>query len=435
MTRPRRRKGVDRAGAGSEQEPRPTEPPSTEGEASIPAPEKSVPRQPPSHSRAGYFFFIVALIGVAGVALLLFGRTRSTLLVRAFPREATITVDGELRGQGEAEIRFLKPGWHLVEAAVGTLSRGERVLLEPGEKVTTTVELRRGFLVARSSSGHAVVTVEGTEEPLGLTPVGPTPLWAGTTVLRFSLAGHAEQTETVAVAARETTVVDVTLMRGRGVLAVEVLPESAAVFVGEKLAGRGPRVAHEVPTGSYRLAVRAAGWSDAVKDVEVEQGDTVRWSVHLEQIPTGWLSVQSVPSRATVTQSGGRALGATPLDRLALRTGTYKLRIEKAGYIPKRIQVDIQVGRHVTRDVRLDEEFRIRRVAVNSRPTATVLLDGRMVGETPMTIAEVPTGEKHVLTLLTSDGRTWTSEFVLSPQEREAHLVSHDFMREGETGQ
>jgi hypothetical protein len=384
-------------------------------------------RRAPSHSRGGYFFFIVAIIGVIAVAFLMYGRGRASLRVRAFPQEAVISFDGKVRGTGEVELRFLKAGWHRVEARLDSVVRERQILVEPGERRVATLELRKGYLVARSPTGRAVVSAESSEEPLGLTPLGPVPLWAGPSILRFSLPGHVDRAETLTIAPDETTLVAVDLTRGQGVLFVDVKPETAGVYLGGDLLGRGPRVLQTVNAGSHHVQIRAPGWTAASESVAVAHGDTARMTVELEPSPTGWLVVTSSPSGAGLTLGDGTALGATPSDSLPLDAGSYRVHVEKDGYIPTALDVGIAAGRATSEHVRLRPEFRVRALAVNSRPPATVLLDGKMVGETPMVVPEVRTGVKHVLTLLSSDGRSWTTDFVASPREREPHRISHDF--------
>jgi hypothetical protein len=403
-----------------------------EGEAAPQGPAEVPARRASSHLRGGYFFFLVAIVGVIGVALLMYGRSRASLRVRANPPQATILVDEKAHGSGEIELRFLKPGWHSIKATLGELERERSILVEPGERRVITLELRRGCLRARSPSGAAVVTVEGSEEPLGLTPLGPVPVWAGMSVLRFSMPGFIERVETVAIAPGETVSMRVTLERGTGFLDAHVFPEDASLFLDGELRGQGPRLTVAVPAGVHYAEARAPGWSVAGESLSVDHGDTVAWTARLAAIPTGWLTVTSTPSGATVGPPEGEVLGVTPVDSIVMEPGSYVLRAEKPGFIPEEFTVTIEAGLVVAHDARLRPEYAVRPLAVNSRPTSTVLLDGKMVGETPMVLPEVRTGTRHVLTLLSSDGRSWSTEFVVSPREGGAHRISHDFMQGGE---
>ncbi len=408
---------------------------STAGQDGRGATTGAPPLRAASHSRGGYFFFVVSIVGVVAVALLMYARSRASLRVKAVPSQAVILVDGEEHGQGEIGLRMLKAGSYRVEARLGSLQRERSIRLEPGDRKTLVIELRQGFLVGRSPSGPAVVGVVGDDQPLGVTPFGPVALWAGSSVLRFSLSGHIDRFETVTVAPGETAVVSTELQRGKGYLRAYVTPESASVLLDGRFLGQGPMVTSVLAAGKHLLEAKATGWTSSRESLSVGHGDTVRWEARLASVPMGWLSVSSTPSGAVVTLRDGTALGTAPIDSIALGPGPQTIRVEKAGFIPEELTVPIEAGVSVARDVRLSPEHGTRSLALNSRPTATVLLDGRMVGETPMVVQEVRTGVKHVLTLLSSDGRTWSTEFVMSPSEGGPYRVSHDFLHEGEVGQ
>jgi hypothetical protein len=138
--------------------------------------------------------------------------------------------------------------------------------------------------------------------------------------------------------------------------------------------------------------------------------------------PTGRLLVRSIPSRAGV-MINGKWHGRTPLTIDDLPFGNYVVRVVQPGF---RVAHDeFSVGKHApahTFVARLERNAAPVRAApaqpasgftgslyVDSNPRgATVLLDGRSIGQTPLRLAEVPVGT-HVVRLELAGKRPWMS--------------------------
>jgi hypothetical protein len=138
----------------------------------------------------------------------------------------------------------------------------------------------------------------------------------------------------------------------------------------------------------------------------------------------GHLVVKSTPSRAHVTVNG-QWRGRTPLTLDALPFGNYVVRIVQDGYEVMREEVTLTVrdASH-TIEARLEPKARAGAPApapaaapaanltgslyVDSRPQgANVLLDGRLVGKTPLNLTEVPVGT-HVVRIEMAGKQPWT---------------------------
>jgi hypothetical protein len=137
--------------------------------------------------------------------------------------------------------------------------------------------------------------------------------------------------------------------------------------------------------------------------------------------PRSRLVVRSTPTGAQVYLDGRRR-GTTPLTLSALAPGTYTIRVTRSGYQEETQRVAIPGGG--TRDL----TFRLERtpsraparppassetftgsIYVDSRPRgATVLLNGREVGTTPLQLSEIRAGS-HVIRLELPGHQTWTS--------------------------
>jgi hypothetical protein len=154
---------------------------------------------------------------------------------------------------------------------------------------------------------------------------------------------------------------------------------------------------------------------------------------------TGQLTVRSRPSGATVTVNG-RQRGETPLTLENLTYGAYDLRLSQTGYQAERRRVTLTVGR---RTATVDVPLRRTRAAaaedrssapppaprtasgqfvgavlVESRPSgASVFIDGKLAGTTPLSIAEVSAGS-HVVRIDLAGHNRWSSAVRVVAGER-----------------
>lgn len=165
---------------------------------------------------------------------------------------------------------------------------------------------------------------------------------------------------------------------------------------------------------------------------------------------TGQIVVRSTPSRAVVTVNG-KWRGRTPLTLTALPFGTYVVRVVQDGFRVARKDVTLSArdASH-TITARLDRNVRggtlrpgsgqaLRpgsgqgaaaaysgSLYVDSRPRgATVLLDGRRVGVTPVTLAEVAIGS-HVVRIEMAGRKPWTSTARVTAGKMERVTASLD---------
>ena len=132
--------------------------------------------------------------------------------------------------------------------------------------------------------------------------------------------------------------------------------------------------------------------------------------------------VRSVPSRAGVTING-KWRGRTPLTIESLPFGSYIVRVIQPGF---RVAHDeFTLGKRSATHT-LTARLERNAVAESTQPAApagkftgslfvdsnprgaTVLLDGKGVGQTPLRLAEVPVGS-HVVRLELAGKRSWTS--------------------------
>jgi hypothetical protein len=142
---------------------------------------------------------------------------------------------------------------------------------------------------------------------------------------------------------------------------------------------------------------------------------------------TGRLVVKSTPSRAGVTVNGTWR-GRTPLTLDNLAFGKYRVRVVQPGFLPAHEDVTLNAGTTAhTVDTKLVAEERAApapraaapspstpasftgSIFVDSRPRgATVLIDGKSVGQTPLSVPAIPVGS-HVVRIEMAGKKPWSS--------------------------
>jgi len=175
----------------------------------------------------------------------------------------------------------------------------------------------------------------------------------------------------------------------------EAIP-GVEVFIDGRSVGATATEPLEVAPGRRRVEIRSARYQPTAADVEVEGCDRFQ-EVALALTPN-WsgVSLSSIPAGAAV-KVDGRPLGKTPIE-LELAAGAHDIEISADRYKTWRDHMEVSAGQPVALpEVRLEPAD--GRLAVRSRPTgASVLVDGRYVGQTPVEV-DVGPGKEHEIQL------------------------------------
>ncbi len=167
----------------------------------------------------------------------------------------------------------------------------------------------------------------------------------------------------------------------------EAAPASVPGSAGQELSG--------LPPGQYAVTARADGWPEMHGEVKVDAARTAEIAIHFK---SGSLRLDSVPTGATV-RLGEAELGQTPLLIPQLPPGECQLLLEYPAWpvLPYTATITENVASAAT--VRLPHG---RLTVETTPPGATVLLGGKAIGRTPLTLERVPAGTKK-LTLQAAD--------------------------------
>jgi formylglycine-generating enzyme required for sulfatase activity len=175
--------------------------------------------------------------------------------------------------------------------------------------------------------------------------------------------------------------------------------QGAEVLIDGRPAGAVAGEPLEVAPGRRRIEIRGDRYQPAAADVDVEGCDRIQ-EIALALAPN-WsgVSLSSAPAGAAV-KVDGRPLGKTPVE-LELAAGAHDIEISFDRFKTWRGRVEVGAGQPATLpEVRLEPAD--GRLAIRSRPAgASVLVDGRYVGQTPVEV-EVGPGKEHEIQLTKS---------------------------------
>jgi len=179
------------------------------------------------------------------------------------------------------------------------------------------------------------------------------------------------------------------LVRSKGALQMQSEPSGAQFWIKSEdgqtsREGVAPQSIIDLPTGKYSIIAHRGDW-EMRDDVEVKRGETTNKSFAFVSAIT---NITSEPSGAEVFVDG-KSCGRTPL-RLDLPARAHELVAHLDGWPDEQQKIDVQPQReNAARFV-----FANGSVKITSAPGgATVITNGKGLGQTPLVIEEVKPGD------------------------------------------
>jgi len=177
-----------------------------------------------------------------------------------------------------------------------------------------------------------------------------------------------------------------------GELYVMTQPSGATVLLNGQALGTTP-LNQRVPAGKHVVSIRRDGFLPERFTLDMAAGERVVREVTLRP-QLGLVVIDSDPPGAAVS-IGGVFQGNTPLALHNIRLGTHRARLVLLGFNEK--EVEFSVEDRIPRRVQVEMDSNSGTLVVHSDPVgATVFLDGRNAGITPLSIDRVPQGERDV---------------------------------------
>lgn len=274
------------------------------------------------------------------------------------------------------------------------------------QKFTTT----KPILTITTTPEKALVYVDGGR--VGISPAKVKALTPGTHKIKIQKDRYQDYEDGIFIQEDEPQSINAKLTPlPFGDLKVTSNPEGATVFIDGESQGTTPVSLKDVPEGERNVMLKMKGfdpWESKVKIVPLQEANL---SADLVTI-YGPISVSSKPSEAEVLIDG-QSVGKTPLKLDKVLKGNREVEIRKSGYDPWKDTVIVAIDK--PSEVSADLATIYGDLKVESQPSgATVLIDGKKVGETPYQIAEIKKG-KHNIEIRKDDFDGWKKELAIVP--------------------
>ena len=190
-------------------------------------------------------------------------------------------------------------------------------------------------------------------------------------------------------------------------------PSGASVFLDDVSKGVTPVTLRNIATGAHTVVVKKANYADYKKDITVLAGKTVSVSAALTPI-TGFINIKSTPTGASVFLDDV-SKGVTPITLKSVAEGTHSVVVKKAGYAD--YKTDVTVVRGKTAYVTATLPATVGSISIKSTPAgASVYLDTVYKGVTPITLANIRTGD-HAIVLRKSAFNNYETKVTVKANE------------------
>jgi|GEM_PF-6665228 len=328
------------------------------------------------------------------------------------PSGATVTFDGSPSGTTPVTLAVDESSSipHSVKMElIGYQDWASTIDHNPGagttEIISATLQAnpKNGSISVSSTPSGATVAIDGSD--IQITPYTYSEVIPGSHAVSISKDGYTPYTTSVTVASGAESVVTAVLtpVSTTGSLTVETYPPGAVILLNGVVYGMTPAHYAAIPTGTYTMKLAKFGYQQVTQTIEISSGKENKVEVALPRWfpPTGTLSIRSFPSGGVVTLDG-QIRGITPVRIHGLNPDSYNVRVSIPGYLDWIGIVDVIAGRETSIYGTLTPKgtsIQTGSITVTSTPSgASVLLDSRPQGKTPITLQNVPVGT-HTLIL------------------------------------
>lgn len=184
-----------------------------------------------------------------------------------------------------------------------------------------------------------------------------------------------------------------------GNLIAKSTPEKAEVYIDGRQKGRTP-LELSLDEGKYTVKFRKKPFDDFTKEVKVVSEK----SSEIHGVLGGNIKIKSEPPKVRFYLDK-KLIGLAPFVTQQFTKGLYEFMVKKDGYTPNRISVSVSNRKTSLLKVKLYRKT--GSIVMESEPdVASVYLDGKNRGFTPLTLYGIPVG-RHTIKLKKDGYETW----------------------------
>jgi len=256
----------------------------------------------------------------------------------------------------------------------------------------------------------------------GTTPLMEEGVAAGTHQIRME-KGYYSGIQTVFLEPNEFKKVELTLVKAKGGLKILSTPFEANIFLDNKPLGLSPQTLTGLDAGEHILKLTKPGYLDLEEVVTIAGDEIKRISIPLEKIKPAKLNITSQPPHCDVYLNN-QLQGKTPLAVHDLMPGMVSVKVAHPMFEDWQQTLNLKNGEIRTIEPTLNK--RTGNLIIKSDPpSADVLIDGAMQGQTPLTLSGIEYGTHDVVISKTNyQSQQQKIELVSAePKTISAHLI------------
>jgi len=183
-------------------------------------------------------------------------------------------------------------------------------------------------------------------------------------------------------------------------LSINTSPPGAEIIINDNPAGNSPVENLKIAGGMANFKIRKQGYTMLDTVVNLVYGETDNLVFTLSPVKRERINITTNPSGARIIINSSMA-GLSALENFSIEPGEHQVKIEKAGYLS--YDTTIRVGANLSKSYSFvlskDPDFKgFGTLKITSRPAgASVILNGRIEGQTPFESKEIPAGDYQLI--------------------------------------
>jgi formylglycine-generating enzyme required for sulfatase activity/serine/threonine protein kinase len=336
--------------------------------------------------------FTALLCGVAWFVFLFWSKT-PVLTVASKPSAATVYVDDNPVGQTPIKMKKLADGTHRIRIVKKRFAEHEEsIIIRQNANVNLDVELNPlpiGDLKISSSPDGASIKVDGKRH--GKTPAVIEMLPEGKKNIVLEKENFEPWQGQVDIVPLETASLKAKLVSSFGTLKVTTDPPGAEIYLDGNKAGPSPVVIDWVMKGDHTVTAKLPEYDDLTQSVTIQPSKQKH--TQLKLISTyGSLQITSTPNGANVFLNG-KKIGTSPLFLEKVKKGSHQVSAQKECHAESTKQVSIASEKMSAISMALQTTCGSAEVT-SDPPGAIVFLDGENIGQTPLQVANLASGNR-----------------------------------------
>ncbi len=198
-------------------------------------------------------------------------------------------------------------------------------------------------------------------------------------------------------------------------LLITSTPANADIISENKKIGETPFVMTDLKLGEYNFTLQKNGYSNKTFSVNIQSDRPVKYTANLEK-NIGSIEINSEPANAAVFLND-KQIGVTPF-KGEFTTGSYELTVKAQNYEEYKSLIHIEKNKTSQKNCKLT--LLPGALQITSSPAgAKVLIDGKFIGQTPVTAIGLQAGTSCQVVVSNENFATETRNIKINPGKTE----------------